>query len=163
MAGIYLVNDPIFNKVRVGDEGAIISAIFSALLTFALTEASKRNDSYIIVFYVMLIGAIINLPFAANNLLNFEINALLPVLLSAVCGFLGQIFLTWGYKYVDSSTGSIVSTSRIIISAVLGIVFLSEPLTFRILVGMTIIIFSLVGVSGIKVFKLKKEITNQSS
>ncbi len=72
----------------------------------------------------------------------------MPVILAALTGFLGQIFITWGYKFVDSATGSLTSTSRIVMGAVLGYLFLDEPLNLRIIIGMLLISLSLVGLSG---------------
>lgn len=146
--GSYIVSNPSFIKVNFGDIIAISSAVIAAVAILFLTESRKSNEGYLIVFYVMLIGTFINIPFAYKDLVTFDINGLVPVLLAALLGFLGQVFLTWGYKYVDSATGSLLSTSRIMMAAVIGVIFLSEPINIRIILGIIVITLSLVGVSG---------------
>jgi drug/metabolite transporter (DMT)-like permease len=156
MIGIFTISQPSFNSVNIGDAASVISAIFSALSIFALIEAGKNNSSDIIVFYVMVVGAIINFPFAFKDISNFEIGGLLYVSIAAISGFLGQVFLTLGYKYVDSATGSLVSTSRILIAAIMGTIFLNEPLTFNIIIGIILVSVALIGVSGFFQKKMAK-------
>ncbi|MDF2590780.1 MAG: putative secreted protein [Clostridia bacterium] len=146
--GTYLVSNPSFASINTGDAIALASAVVAAVAIIYLKEASKYNEGYLIVFYVMLIGTFFNLPFAYRDLASFELQGLIPVLLSALLGFLGQVFLTWGYKYVDAATGSMVSTSRIALAAVIGYFFLSEPLNLRIIIGIALITASLIGISG---------------
>lgn len=148
MLGTYLVSNPSFASINIGDVIALSSAVVAAIAVIYLKEASRYNEGYLIVFYVMLIGTFFNLPFAYRDLAAFELNGLIPVLLSALLGFLGQVFLTLGYKYVDSATGSMLSTSRIALAAVIGYIFLSEPLNLRIIIGIILISASLVGISG---------------
>jgi len=156
MIGIFTISQPSFNSVNIGDAASVISSIFSALSIFALIEAGKNNSSDIIVFYVMVVGALINFPFAFKDISNFEIGGLLYVSIAAISGFLGQVFLTLGYKYVDSATGSLVSTSRILIAAIMGTIFLNEPLTFNIIIGIILVSVALIGVSGFFQKKMAK-------
>lgn len=148
MIGSYIVSNPSFGSINKGDMIAFLSAIVAGTSVLYLTKARRNDEGYIIIFYVMLIGTFINLPFAFKDLYSFDINGIMPVLLAAIFGFLGQVFLTWGYKYVSSATGALVSTSRIIIAAIIGTIFLSEPLNPRIIIGIVIISISLIGISG---------------
>ena len=163
MLGSYLVSDPSFAKVNFGDAIALASAIFAAISILFLTEARKYNEGYLIVFYIMLIGTFINFPFAYKDLAIFDYSGLIPVFLAALLGFLGQVFLTWGYKYVDSATGALVSNSRIIMAAAIGFIFLSEPVNPRIIAGIILITSSLVGISGFLDKKTKKKTSSKES
>lgn len=155
MLGSYIITNPSFENINKGDLLAFISAIIASFSVICLTLSRKENEGYLIVFYVMAIGTVINIPFAYNDIINFEFNAILPVFLGGFFGLLGQIFLTWGYKYVDSSTGSLVSASRILMTSIIGYLLLNEEITPRILFGMILIFISLVGVSGF--FENKKK------
>lgn len=148
MIGSYVVANPSFNSINMGDILALLSAIIAAFSILSLTESRKENEGYIIIFYVMLMGTIVNIPFAYKDLANFDMSALTLVFISSALGVLGQIFITWGYKYVDSATGSLAATSRIVMSGLIGYLFLNEPLNLRIIIGMTLITLSLVGLSG---------------
>lgn len=148
MLGSYIVSNPSFKYINIGDAIALFSAMIAAISVLNLTVARRENEGYIIVFYVMLIGTIINIPFAIKDLASFDVNGLLPTILAGLMGFLGQVFFTWGYKYVDSATGALISTSRIVIAAIIGWLFLSEPVSLRILIGMILIMGSLAELSG---------------
>lgn len=156
MLGSYIVANPSFSSINIGDLISLASAVVASFSIIALSEARKSNEGYLIIFYVMLIGTFVNIPMAYKDLVTFDFDELVSVLLTAILGFLGQVFLTWGYKYVDSATGALVSTSRIIMGAVIGIIFLSEPLNTHIIIGIALITLSLVGVSGYFDSKFKK-------
>ena len=148
MLGCYLVAFPDFTSINIGDVYSILSSIAAAISILSLKEASKHDESYIIIFYVMLIATMINVPFVIKDLVMPESKVLLNIVLSAVTGVLGQVFITMGYKYVDNATGAIVSASRILIAAILGIVLFSDPLNPRIIFGGIIILIALIGISG---------------
>ncbi|MDR7869521.1 MAG: DMT family transporter [Tissierellaceae bacterium] len=148
MLGSYIVADPSFGSVNKGDLLSIISSVTAAISIISLKKCREHNEGYLIVFYVMLIGTFINLPFSIHEITNFEMNGLFFVVIAGLLGFLGQIFITWGYKYVDSATGALISSSRIVLSAIIGIILLNEPLDLNIIIGILLIGGSLVGLSG---------------
>lgn len=148
LIGCYLVAFPSFDSLNMGDFLSMVSAIAAALSILSLTEARKYDEGYTIVFYVMLLGTFINLPFFIKDFIMPDLDILFYVILSGLSGFLGQIFITMGFKYVDNATGSLVSTSRILIGAILGIIFFDDPLTFRIVSGGLFIGIALIGISG---------------
>lgn len=146
--GCYLVAFPSFDSLNRGDVLSLFSAIVAAFSVLSLKEARKYDEGYIIIFYVMLIGTFINLPFVLKDFFIPDLLILFYIIMSALAGFLGQIFITMGYKYVDNATGSMVSTSRILIGAILGIIMFGDPLSLRIVSGGILITLSLMGISG---------------
>lgn len=148
MVGCYLVAFPNFTSINIGDVYSVLSSVAAAISILSLKEASKFDESYIIIFYVMLIATLINLPFVIRDLAMPDMEVLFEIFLSAVTGVLGQVFITMGYKYVDNATGAVVSASRILIAAILGVVLFSDPMNFRVIFGGTIIVIALIGISG---------------
>ena len=148
MIGAYLITNPSFSNINVGDILAFTSAILTTFSIFALKNAIKYDDANLIVFYNMVFGLVFNLPVAYKDLANFDMAWLLPVILSAIAGLLGMLTQTWSYKTLDSATGSLISTSRIIISAIIGYLFLTEPLDAKIITGIILVLIALIGVSG---------------
>lgn len=160
--GSYAITNPRFNNINLGDLGALTSGITTALSVFALKKAIQSNNGTLVVFYVMMVGTVIVIPLVYKDLVNFDINGLAPVILSALFGLFGQLTQTWGYKTLDSATGSLISTSRIILSTLIGYFLLSEPLNIRIIIGVVLISISLIGVSGyIEKIKAKKTISDK--
>jgi len=58
------------------------------------------------------------------------------------------VFNTISFRYIDAQTGALVSTSRILFAAALGVLLFSDRLTPRILAGGLLIVVSVVGSSG---------------
>jgi drug/metabolite transporter (DMT)-like permease len=147
ISGIYLVIHPNFTNINIGDWYALISGITAALAVLTLRMAREFDSTTLILFYLMSIGLVINgallLPiFVMPNLIQFE-----NLLFSAVLGFAGQAFITSGYKHIDASKGSIVSSSRIIFSVIFGATIFYESFNVRWLIGGTLILISLIGIS----------------
>ncbi|WP_138159911.1 DMT family transporter [Peptoniphilus catoniae] len=150
MLGCYLVAYPKFDNLNIGDVLGFLSAIAGAFSVLSLKNARKYDDTYIIIFYVFLIAMAINFPFALRDFpkLTADPFIIFNILMSGLAGFLGQIFITEGYKYVDNATGAMVSTSRIVIAAVMGYFIFNDPINLRIVIGGIIVIFALIGASG---------------
>ncbi len=146
--GSYIISDPDFSHINLGDLAALISAVFAGLAILYLTESRKTECGSLIVFYVMVIGTFINGVLVIKDLRLITLDSIGIVLLAAISGFLGQVFITQAYKYLDSAKGAILSMSRIVFSALLGYFLLSEPLTIRILLGILITTYALFAVSG---------------
>jgi drug/metabolite transporter (DMT)-like permease len=160
--GSYAISNPGFNNINLGDFIALSTALITALSVFALKKAIEYDDGNLVVFYVMLIGTFVDIPFVYKDLTNFDINGLLPVILSALFGVFGQLTQIWSYETLDSATGSLISSSRIIMSAVIGYLLLAEPLNLRIIFGIILVTISLVGVSGyIEKIRERKEAKNE--
>ena len=84
----------------------------------------------------------------------------LLLLASAAVGVVGQICITYGYKYITARAGSLVSSSRILYAVVLGMLIFSEDLTMRIAAGGLLILLSIVAVTWLQ--KPKTDIGAQS-
>jgi drug/metabolite transporter (DMT)-like permease len=146
--GSYVVSDPHLESINIGDLISFASAFFAGTSILYLTQARKTESSIIIVFYLMLIGTFLNFPLVIDDLGLLSMDSAGIVLLAAGTGFLGQVFTTEGFKYVDSATGSMLSSSRMVMAAAIGYFFLAEPLNLRIVSGIILISIALFGVSG---------------
>jgi drug/metabolite transporter (DMT)-like permease len=147
MLGIYFVIHPDFSHVNIGDWYGLISGIGAALAILALRKAREYDSTALILFYLMAIGLFINglllIPvFVMPNKIQ-----LFHLVMSAIFGFAGQAFITSGYKHIEAAKGSLISASRIIFSVILGMTIFAESFTIRWLIGGTLIMISLLGVS----------------
>jgi len=153
MAGLYFVvipNTGFFNTdINMGDLYALLSGIGAGFAITSLREARKYDSSHTILFYLMLIGTVINLIIVIPYFILPEGLVLFYVIMTTVCALTGQVCITIGYKYIKASAGSLVSSSRILFGIIFGVSLFSDPLTLRIASGGILIIISLVGVSGI--------------
>ncbi len=147
MVGIYLIIHPNFQKINPGDVLGLLSGIVGAFSVISLRMARKQDSTTLIIFYLMSIGFVLNflvmLPFWVVPKGMVAVN----IFIAALLGVGGQVFLTYGYKFITAKSGSIVSSGRILFAILFGVTFLSEAITLRLVAGGVLIAISLVGVS----------------
>lgn len=132
-----------------GDGLAFASALTAGFSIATLRRARLGDDSFTIVFYVMVLGLVINLgllPFVPR-----PAGAGLGVaILAGAFGAIGQFLLTFGFRHVSAAGGSILSTARIPIAAVLGVLLFDDPFTLRTLLGAGLIVLSLIATALVR-------------
>jgi drug/metabolite transporter (DMT)-like permease len=150
MLGIYLVIHPDFHNINIGDWYGLLSGISGAVAIITLRMAREYDTTALIIFYLMAIGMVLNgiilIPFFVIP----NQAELLTMLASAVLGVAGQVLLTSGYRHVETSKGSLISSSRIIFAVIFGITLFAEVISFKWMIGCLLILTSLAGVSFLK-------------
>lgn len=150
--GVYLVTLPDFTHINVGDLYALISGIIGGFSISSVREARKYDENYLIIFYLMAIGLLGNFLLMLPIFVIPEGKIFFNLVFSAAGGFLGQIFTTMGFHYIEAPTGALLTASRLLFATLLGVSLFGDPLTFRILSGGMLILISLIGVSGVITF-----------
>ncbi|MFW6137653.1 MAG: DMT family transporter [Spirochaetota bacterium] len=149
MAGVYLIVAADFSQVRKGDIFALLSGIAAGFALSTLRQLRKYDSTYVILFYQMGIGTLLTGALMVPWAVMPSADTVHFILLVGVLGYLGQMFLTWGYRYISASSGSLVTASRILFAAFLGVVIFADPITLKIAAGGVLILISLFGVSGL--------------
>lgn len=147
MTGIVLVIHPDFHKIRAGDVYGLLSGIVAAFGVATLRKAREHDSSAIILLYLMSIGTLINLMVMLPV---FQVPTgmiAVYVAISALLGVLGQALMTYGYIHISATGGGLVSSSRILFAAAMGVFFFNEALTPRIILGGCCIAASIIGVT----------------
>lgn len=152
-AGIYFTMVPegtIFNKelLNRGDVAALLSGIVAGFAVTSLREARKHNQSYVILFYLMLIGTIVNGIMIIPYFVKPHGIFILHIFLCALFSYIGQYTITEGYKHIDAAPGSLISATRILFAIALGNILFSEPITPRIIYGSILLLVSIAGIGG---------------
>ena len=147
MMGIWLVINPNFGEINRGDIFGLLSAVVAAFSVITLTLARKNDSTMIILFYLMSIGTVLNGLVMIPVFIMPEGRQWLLVIASGLVGVLGQIFITYGYKYISARAGSLISASRILYAVILGALVFSEDITVRIVAGGLLITLSIIAVS----------------
>ena len=154
MVGVYFVVVPdasgiIGSGINPGDMLGLASGIVAGFAITTLREARKYDESYIILFYLMAFGTVVNLAFAAPFFVVPRGTVLAYCIAATALSVLGQLFITAGYRYINAADGALVSTSRILFAILMGAIILSEAVTVRIISGGVMILVSLVSVGGV--------------
>ena len=150
MFGVWSVVRPAtvssLSTIALGDALAFSSAIAAGFSIAILRRARRTDSSRTIVFYVMALGALINLGF----LIGSPLPPLRYALIASVGGFfgaVGQLTLTFGFAHVSAQTGSLLSTIRIPVAVFLGVILFSDSFGPQTIVGAVLIISCIIAAS----------------
>jgi drug/metabolite transporter (DMT)-like permease len=150
ITGIYLVIQPNFNHLLFGDLIGLLSGIVGGMSVLTLRKARETESTFLILFYLMTIGLVINGILMAPFFKLPNGTHLIFIIISALLGVAGQVFITYGYKYIEASKGSIVSSSRIIFAVALGILFFSESFNTKLIIGALLILYSITSLTWLE-------------
>jgi len=145
--GVFLISGLALGVVSWVDGLGLFMGFIAAAGIIALRKARVTDDSSTILFYLMSIGLVMTIiPFGHQFKVPTSEEGLL-LLGMGVFSYLGQYSLTNGFKYVKALEGSLISSSRIFVAAICGILFLGEPFSLTILGGGSLIFIGIVLVS----------------
>ena len=125
--GIWLILAPGATSPQLENSWGLLSGFFAGFSILYLNLSRQFHDSQTILFYMFGPGALLILPFLSNSLFlpgKLEIAFLLAC---SAAGVLGQYLLTYGFLYVTAVEGAVISSSRILIAALLGPLLVADP------------------------------------
>ncbi len=139
--GMYLVANPnvTFN---MGSIVALSSGMIAGMAIIFIKKARETDNSFTIFFYLSLIGAIIaGIPtFTSHVIPNlYELTLLLGL---SLAGTLGQLLMTYAFKFSSATEAGIITLSTVIFSMLEGVWFFKESISTTMVVGTALILFS---------------------
>ncbi len=126
-AGIWLVLSPGDIKLRLENLWGLSSGITAAAAIIYLNISRRYHDSQTILFFMFGLGGILMLIFFHGVIFLPDSVELFFLLSCSAAGVLGQYLLTYGFLYVTAVNGSIISSSRILLAALLGPLLVADP------------------------------------
>lgn len=126
-AGVWLVLDPASLGFHAENIWGLASGTFAAAAIICLNMARQDHDTHTILFYLFGLGSLgILLVFHRHIFLPGPSELFFLVLCSGL-GVIGQYLLTVGFRYVTAVEGSVLSSTRILLAAVLGPWLAADP------------------------------------
>ncbi|MBT4263216.1 MAG: DMT family transporter [Deltaproteobacteria bacterium] len=125
--GVWLVISPQGFALRMENLWGLASGFFGAIAVTILNFARKFNDTDTILFFMFGIGTLLIGIFFPQHLFIPTLEQAKYLAIAAIFGVLGQYLLTLGFKYVTAVEGGVISSSRILIAAILGPYIVSDP------------------------------------
>ncbi|MBU3154803.1 DMT family transporter [Clostridium estertheticum] len=150
LMGIYILIDKA--SVSFNIKGIILALIAAVLYSLYVLGASNKEfkniNSYVLTFYISCASATV-MFIAAMSTSNFSIHisfyALVAILLIAfISTVVALMAFLEGVRLIGPSKASILSTIEPIVSLILGIIILGEPISSRIIIGSIMIVLSVV-------------------
>jgi len=143
LIGMYLITNPHFGHLKIGDIYGFASGIVAALALVTVNEL-RKTDSAMAIFLALsvfgtlagLLGMIVQHPVWPSSAGWLILTAM------GITGAIGQILFTWALKFAPAGEASITQLSAIIYAAICGILWFGDPLTLRIACGAVLVLGS---------------------
>lgn len=125
--GIVLVLFPDEIQLNWNNLWGLASGVFASVAIICVNLVRQYNDTDTILLFMFGIGASL-LFIGFHDEIHWPTTAeLYYLLLCALFGVCGQYLLTLGFRYVTPVEGSIISSSRILLAALLGPILVADP------------------------------------
>ena len=126
-AGVWMILSPGEIKVKWENIWGLCSGITAAAAIIYLNISRQYHDSQTILFFMFGLGTLLILLLFPESIFWPNYKELFFLLSCSVVGVLGQYLLTYGFLFVTAVDGSIVSSSRILMAALLGPLLVADP------------------------------------
>ena len=139
-AGAIFVANPAFNSNIFPLLVAILCALFSSVSYTLLAYFKNRVSGMTIIMHFSTFSCVCSAIFMAGNFVVPDITQTILLLAIGVLGGLGQIFLTYSYRYAPASEVSIYNYTGIIFSGLFGFLFFGEVLKMNSIIGIGLVL-----------------------
>ncbi len=126
-AGVWLILDPSKMSFNFDSLWALVSGLSAAVAIIFLNLCRKENDTETTLFFLFGIGSIVILSIFYKEICIPDTTALKYILACALFSITGQYLITIGFKYVTAIEGGIISSTRILLAAILGPFIVFDP------------------------------------
>lgn len=126
-AGIWLILSPARLNPDINNLWGLASGICAAAAIIYLNMSRQFHDSETVLFYMFGLGTLFMYLFFHDHIFVPNAEQGWYLLICALFGVGGQYLLTLGFRYVTALEGGIISSSRILMAAVLGPWVAADP------------------------------------
>ena len=126
----------------LGDFYALIAAVMAGLAVIFLKKLRDNNNSVIVYLPVCIFGLLFT-SFSAKQFGSINIPVLILLVAVGITAFLAQLFMTYGFKFISTTRGSIVTFSKIPMTIGLSL-FIGEEFKLKFIIGTILIILGLI-------------------
>ena len=151
MIGIGILFDFQLSGALFGQTMALVGGAFAGLTVTLIRTLRKNNGPVVIYLYFCTMGVLVTFP-------KFAVHPILPstpmewaIILGIIfCSMVAQLLMNQGFFYCRGWEGGVLMSSEVVFTAVMGIVFLGDPATWRFWTGGILTIGSVVALNRLK-------------
>ena len=127
LAGVWLILRPERLGLGVTSLWGIASGVSAAAAIFYLNLSRQVHDANTVLFYMFGLGALLMFALFHRHIFWPDATAFYYLMLCGGAGILGQFLITLGFRYVTAVEGGVISSTRILLAALLGPWLAAEP------------------------------------
>jgi len=129
---------------------AAVASVLCALTLLLVRRLSKDNNIYTLFFYLCLTGTVaglVPLLLSASPILPHQTGSLLGIAAVAVFSIGAQLSINQALVWIPAPKVSVMMTAEVPLVAAFGVLFLGEPVGWRLIVGALLIFGSGIGLN----------------
>jgi drug/metabolite transporter (DMT)-like permease len=127
IAGVWLILQPGRMGMGVYSFWGLGSGISAAFAILYLNLSRQHHDANTVLFYMFGLGSMLMFLFFRQHFFWPNSRELYYLALCGCAGIGGQFLITLGFRYVTAVEGGVISSTRILLAALLGPWLASEP------------------------------------
>jgi drug/metabolite transporter (DMT)-like permease len=129
-AGIWLILAPAKIDIKLANLWGLASGVSASFAIMYLSVSRRYHDANTVLFFMFGLGSLLIAAVFHKHFFWPNSTGLYYLALCAAAGIAGQFLITIGFRYITAVEGSIISSTRILLAALLGPVMTGEgPLT----------------------------------
>lgn len=137
------------------------SAVASGFAVIHIKRAREENSSFLVYLSPCIFGILASSWSVAAVSAIPSVKDIILLAFVGCAAFIGQIFMTYGYRFVTATEGSILGMTEILLAIILSRFLLGEAMNFRFFIG-TVIIISGIASNNFDVNGYRKRVMNRT-
>lgn len=152
MAGVAVLFDvKMTHQGMLGYAMAVVGGAFAGLTVTLIRSLRQYNGPVIIYLYFCTVGAVITCPaFIADPVFPGTAAEWGMILGIVLCSTMGQLLMNQGFFYCKGWEGGVFMSSEVVFTALVGILFLGDPVSLRFWIGGLMILGSVITLNRFK-------------
>lgn len=126
-AGVWLIVSPKDMGFHINSLWGLASGLSAAIAIMYLNLSRKVHDTQTTLFFMFGLGGLITFSAFFHQMRLPSVQELIYLFWCSAIAIAGQYLITVGFKYVTAIEGSIISSTRILLAAVLGPFIAMDP------------------------------------
>ena len=122
-----LFHGDILSRFNVNSFWGLASGISASVAIIYLNLSRRVHSTETTLFYMFTIGCVVIACVFYKHLVMPQATDFIYLFICSFLSILGQVTITFGFRFVTAVEGSIISSSRILMAALLGPILASEP------------------------------------
>ena len=144
-AGLVVIIQPDkgLSGLGLGHLMAVFGAIGAGIATSMIRHLRNDNNIVTLYFYVCLIGSLVTailVATAPEGPLPSGSIGWIGLTVSSFMALGGQMAMNHGFKFIAAGAGGVIMMSQVVLAGLIGVIYLSEPLTWQLVIGGTLIL-----------------------
>lgn len=124
--GIWLILAPAKIDIKLSNLWGLASGVSASFAIMYLSVSRRYHDANTVLFFMFGLGSLLTAAGFHKHFFWPDSASLYYLFLCGVAGIAGQFLITIGFRYITAVEGSIISSTRILLAALLGPVMTGE-------------------------------------